>query len=226
VFFSTAPGTGTNAQSSPLKSSTEFALYRQMFDQFRVHSVSVKVIPKITQTESTAMAQLQEQSTITVGKAVYYTVVDRDGPVLSSVSAIKKYSSHRVHKITSTATRTFAVKYDGKDQWFDCQNINDMEDVQKSLGLWGGISVYAESLPEKLDTIINPVWADVEISYRMSFRGKALVGISVNAQDGSVTLTQPDSEDLDPVLVLGHLDNVPHLGAIDLCGNVITGELL
>jgi len=229
AFFSTAPGLATQSMTSPLNQSTEFALYRQMFDQFRVHSVTVKVIPRANMTEAIALSATAlntSPNAVTVGRNVYYTLIDRDGPVPSSTSAIKKYSSFKVHKMTSVATRTYAIKYDGRDQWFDCQNTGDIEDVQKSLGLWGGITVYGESFPEprNLNNNDNPIpWADIELTYRVSFRGKALVGVAVGTDDlGNevVTLTQPPNNYPD-VVVYKNEEQVRHYGAIDLSGNLI-----
>jgi len=221
VFLSPAPGDGANAQTCALKLSTEFALYKQMFDQFRVKSVSIKVVPKITQVDASALLT----SGVTVGRGVYYTVIDRDGPVPSSISAIKKYASSKTHPMTKSARRTYRISYDGKDQWFDCQNPNAIEDVQKSLGLWGGISVYGESFPEVGNTVTNDSWGDLEVEYSLVFRGKALVGITPNL-DGSVTLAQPDLETLDPVTVFQATDGINlHLGSIDLSGNPINVDV-
>jgi len=220
VMVSPAPGDGIGAQSGALKVSTEFALYRQMFDQFRVLGVTMKVMPKVTVSETAAMT-LASGTDMTVGKCVYYTIIDRDGTVPSSISAINKYSSRKVHKTTSSVTRSYNVNYEGKNTWFDCQNVNDMPDIQKSLGLWGGISVYAESLPEQTGTLFNLPWADVEIVYRLAFRGKSLVGVAVG-DDGTVTLKQPDLTILDPVLTFLSSDSNDHLGAVDNSGNIIT----
>jgi len=216
-FVSCVPGPGASNNTCPLNQSTEFALYNQMFDQFRVNRLRVRVVPKITQVDAVALNEGQ----VTIGRGVYYTVVDRDGQVPSSISAIKKYSSSKTHKITRPATRTYAIKYDGKDQWFDCQDKTAMPDVQKSLGLWGGISVYGESFPEFTNVAANDSWADLEVEYSVSFRGKALVGIVAN-EDGSVTLKQPDEDNLDPVTVFKAVDGINlHLGSVDLSGNII-----
>jgi len=221
AFFSTTPGQGTASNSAPLLYSTEFALYRQMFDQFRILGMTVKVIPKATMTDATALVNgLNGLPGLTLGRNVYYTVIDRDGTVPSQLSAIKKYASHKVHKMTSSATRSYSVKYDGPNQWLDCQDVNGLQDVQKSLGIWGGISVYGESFMEPSGTILNQPWCDVEVTYRFSFRGKSLLGVAVG-QDGSVTLSQPDPQQLDPVTVYPSNDEVAHYGAIDLSGNVI-----
>jgi len=217
-FVSPVPGVANSNMTCPLNQSTEFALYNQMFDQFRVNKLKIKVVPKITQVDAVALNEGQ----VTIGRGVYYTIVDRDGQVPSSISAIKKYASSMTHKITKPATRVYKIKYDGKDQWFDCQDKNAMPDVQKSLGLWGGISVYGESFPEFTNVAANDSWADLEVEYSVSFRGKALVGIVAN-EDGSVTLAQPDLEELDPVTVFKAVDGINlHLGSVDTSGNLIT----
>jgi len=217
-FVSCVPGPGLSNNTCPLNQSTEFALYNQMFDQFRVTALKVRVVPKITQVDAVALNEGQ----VTIGRGVYYTVVDRDGQVPSSISAIKKYASSKTHKMTKSATRYYSIKYDGKDQWFDCQDKTAVADVQKSLGLWGGISVYGESFPEFSNVASNDSWADLEVEYSVSFRGKALVGIVAN-DDGSVTLSQPDLEELDPVTVYKAVDgSALHIGSVDLSGNLIT----
>lgn len=221
VFFSPNPGT-PGSITCALNKSPEFNLYCQMYDQFRVHSVTIRVVPRYNVTELTAFQASVDQLAggLSVGKSVYYTVEDRDGLAPAVISTLKKYSSVRTHRIDKPMWRKYGVKYDSPYSWFDCQNPDQLTDVQKVLGIFGGITLYAESLPEVFTTLLNKPWADVEVSYNLTFRGKALVQIAVG-EDGAVTLSQTPSHTVEALQVFDTNDQIPNLGSIDVSGNII-----
>lgn len=220
-YVSPNPGTPGNLTCA-LNKSPEFSLYCQMFDQFRVHSVTMRLKPRYNMTELTAFQASVDQLAggLSVGKAVYYSVEDRDGIAPATITTLKKYSSVRTHAIDKTMVRKYGVKYDGSYTWFDCQAPDQLTDIQKALGIFGGITVYAESLPEVFTTLLNKPWADIEITYNVSFRGKALVNIAVG-EDGSVKLSQTPNDLLEELQVFESNDTVPRIGSIDPSGNVI-----
>jgi len=222
IFLSPNPGTPGNI-TCPLSKSPEFNLYAQMYDQFRIHSVTMRLKPRYTMTELTAFQSSVDQLAggLSVGKAVYYSVEDRDGLAPATINTLKKYSSVRTHRIDKPMTRKYGVKYEGAASWFDCQAPDQLTDVQKALGIFGGITVYAESLPEVFMTIVNKVWADIEVSYNVTFRGKALVAIALG-QDGSVTLSQTPLETQEAVQVFESSDTTHRIGSVDPAGNTIT----
>jgi len=209
---------GVTGQSMPLANVKEWNLFRNLYDQFRVNSVTLTVIPRYTQTESSALALLADNKTITMGKGVYYTVEDRDGPAPSNIESLKRYSSVKQHKITSRMSRKYSVKY--AKNWFDCQDPAGLTEVQRSLGLLGGITVYGESFPEITNTQFNGVWADIEVAYNVTFCGKAMIGLTLN-EDGSVLVSQPDPEATEALQQYKTNEDNIHAGAVDLSGNTI-----
>jgi len=219
-FISPVPGTGNGNVSVALQFSPEFGLYKTMYDQFRVHSVTMKIIPRSSNTEAIQLILNNDNSTISAGKLVYYSVEDRDNNAPGNINAMKKYSSVKTHRMDRSVSRTYRVKYDGPNSWFDCQNVNSLADVQKSIGLWGGITVYGESFPERYLQVLNSVWADLEVTYQVSFRGKALVDLQYDPDSGEVTLT-PLSVDTEAPQVFSSADEIPNFGSVDTSGNQI-----
>jgi len=221
-YWSPSPqfNAGVVPQSQPLFASKEFTLLRNLYDQFRVNSVTLTIIPRYTMTDSATLVAIGDGSTsqITMGKGVYYTVEDRDTVAPSNIEALKRYASVKQHKITARMSRKYSVK-SGK-MLFDCQDPAGLNDIQRAIGLKGGITVYGESFPELRNTTFNGVWADVEVAYNVTFVGKSMVSLTLN-DDGSVVVSQPDplaTETLQQYL--SNEDNI-HQGAIDLSGNRI-----
>ena len=210
---------GGQSVSNSLISLPEFALYRQMYDQFRVHSVNIKVIPRARIAEQTAL--YTNLDSVTLGKNVFYSVIDRDGIAASSIPTLKKYSSVKTHQCNKPMSRSYVVKYEGPNGWFDCQKPQFQMDIQTNLGLDGGITFYGESLMESLNQETNPVWADMEVTYKVSFRGKALIALKVT-DDGTVEISQTPLGTLELPQVFSSADDVDHLGSIDLVGATIS----
>ena len=219
AFVGASPSGGVGNQTCGLTSAPEFALYNQMHDQFRVLGVSVRVVPRATVTDQVALTLNADNSTVSLGKQVFYTAEDRDGIAPGNIETLKKYSSVKVHKMTKPMSRSYRVKYDGPNTWFDCQSTPAYDQVQKALGLWGGLTLYGESFPERFGQVFNSVWADLEVSYDVVFRGKALINIAV-AENGSVTLSQV-ALDVPDIQVFKSGEEIPHFGSIDLSGNTI-----
>lgn len=231
MFCSPVIGQGNANVSSALQFSPEYSLYCSLYDQVRVHSVTVRIIPRPSQTDSSILmalsgAQDATKNVLTVGKNVYYSVEDRDGTldITASIPVMKRYSSCKVHRMDRPSTRTYRVKNTG-DQWFDCQNRNGLADIQKSIGMWGGITYYGESFPELLNQTINGVWADLEVTYVLSFRGKAMVNVAVDEETGVVTLNPNNVVEGPPTQVFKTGDQIANFGSIDLSGNVIGLEI-
>jgi len=228
MFCSPIIGQGAGNISAALLYNAEYALYCQMYDQVRVHSIRVRIVPRPSVTEAVALMinsgnQVPATNTITVGKNVYYSVEDRDGiatdPV-ASIAAMKRVSSCKVHRMDRPSTRSYRVKNTG-DQWFDCQNRNSLAEVQKAIGMWGGLTYYGESFPENLNQTINGVWADLEVTYYLSFRGKAMVNIQVDENTGSVSVGTVVIGEQPAVQVFKQHDEIEHFGSIDLSGATI-----
>lgn len=221
-YWSPSPqyNSGLVPQSMPLFASKEFSLYRNLYDQFRVNSITLTIIPRYTMTDAATLVALTDglTPTMTMGKGVFYTVEDRDGVAPGNIEALKRYASVKQHKINKRMSRKYSVKYG--NTLFDCQDPAGLDDIQRSLGLKGGITVYGESLPELSNATKNGVWADVEVAYSVTFVGKAAVGLTAN-EDGSVTVASIDITDLFPLQQYKSNEDNIHQGSIDLSGNMI-----
>jgi len=215
-YLSAANGVAVSLQSSP-----EFALYKNMYDQFRVHSVTLSVKPRANMTEAVGLVHGIDTSLITLGKNVFYSVEDRDGAAPASIAALKKYSSVKTHRCDKSMSRTYNIKYEGPNGWFDCQKPANQEQVQTNLGLDGGITVYGESLMEAYNVLLNDTWADLEVYYQVSFRGKALISIKVDEDTGDVTVGQTPLGTLETIQVFKSNDDIPNFGSIGLTGGRI-----
>lgn len=226
VFLSPNPGQGNANMTIPLTFSPEFLLYCQMYDQFRVHSITVKLVPRATQTEAVFLAVESEGAApaVTIGKNVFYSVEDRDGVANGNINTYKKYASVKTHSCTKTMVRTYRVKYDGPNSWLDCQNRDSFPQIVQSLGLGGGISLYGESFIENKNQILNSVWADLEVTYQLSFKGKALVNIAVGG-DGTVSLSQTTLTS-EAIQVFKSSDDITSFGSVDTSGNTIGAIVL
>jgi hypothetical protein len=221
-YWSPSPqfNAGLVPQSMPLFAAKEFSLYRNLYDQFRVNSITLNIIPRYTMTDAATLVALTDGLTpqMTMGKGVFYTVEDRDGVAPANIEALKRYASVKQHKINKRMSRKYSVKYG--NTLFDCQDPAGLDDIQRSLGLKGGITVYGESLPELTNVTKNGVWADVEVVYSVTFVGKAMVGLTAN-EDGSITVSQGDETSLFPLQqYLSNEDNI-HQGSIDASGVLI-----
>lgn len=220
-FFVSPVLFGGNYNTLSLSGSTEYALYNKMYDQMRVHSVTLKIIPRANMTEQSNLITLNDTAYLTAGKNIFYTVEDRDGIAPASIQTLKKYSSVKEHRNDKKMVRTYRVKYEGQNGWFDCQDTGAMDQIQQNLGLLGGLTVYGESFIERSGQVLNSVWADVEVTYNMTYRGKALVSIAVDADTGKVTLADTPSVTLEALQVFTGNDVVNHFGSVDTSGNQI-----
>lgn len=216
TYWSPSPATLTY-QSNPIANSPEFALYCNMYDQFKVTGMRVKLIPRVKTLESAALATAEGAGTITMGKGVIYSVEDRDGIAPSNIASLKRYASCRTHSIYKTISRTYWIDRT-KSMWLDCQGLTLLPDIQKAVGYNGGLTVYGESLPEVKNTLFNEPWYDVEVQYFCVFRGKASVKITqVGTQ---VTLNQSVINKETPFACATVTEQVS-AGAVDISGNRI-----
>lgn len=221
-YWSPSPqfNAGLVPQSMPLFASKEFSLYRNLYDQFRVNSITLTVIPRYTMTDAATLVALTDGTIpqMTMGKGVFYTVEDRDGVAPANIEALKRYASVKQHKINKRMSRKYSVKYG--NTLFDCQDPAGLDDIQRSLGLKGGITVYGESLPELTNATANGVWADVEVVYSVTFVGKAAVGLTAN-EDGSITVSQGDESSNFPLQQYKSNEDNINQGSIDGSGVLI-----
>jgi len=166
--------------------NAEFNLYRTMYDQVRVNSVSIKIVPK-----ANVLDQRQAQNDALVnnsGDGLIHTAIDRDDQPPANIARLTRYPSYKKYSVLRKFARSYSVKYpDGI--WLDCQNIYSDDTLLTRLGLTGGIYLYAENILEDNSEIVNEPWAQVEITYGCVFRGKTSTNLSYDAVTGAVTMT-------------------------------------
>lgn len=219
TWWSPIPSLSSTA-SNPLFNLPEFTLFRNMYDQFRVNGVTVRLIPRIKTAEAGALVTAEGNGGLTYGKGVLWSVEDRDGVAPLSIASLKRYASVKTQSIYKTFQRSYRVNYRKANVWFDCQDPAGLNDVARSLGITGGITVYAESFPEPKNTIINDPWYDIEVKYYVVFKGKAIPSMTEDAS-GNV-LVAADFPVTETVMYAEeNTDKNPHSGAIDLSGNRI-----
>ena len=219
TWWSPSAKVQTPPQSNQLLFSSEFGLYRNLYDQYRVNYMTVKVIPRANVVDAILLVQQNDSAQITQGKGVYYSCEDRDGIAPGLVGALNKYASVKCHKLTKSMTRTYKPN-NAKNLWFDCQDPAGLQEPARAGGYLGGITIYGESLPELIGTLANSVWADCEVSYSVTYRGKAMTQLTTN-DDGSVTVGQFDPVDAEAPFVVKTQEGINHQGAVDLSGNII-----
>lgn len=223
IYTYWSPGVGLTtpaSQSNPLSQSAEFQLYRNMYDQWRVTSFNIRIIPRANVVDATNLIVQNDSSAITQGKGVFYTVEDRDGIAPGYIGSLNKYASVKVTKLTSKLSRSYSVS-NTKSTWYDCQDPAGLEQLQRASGMRGGITLYAESLPEVFGTIYNSVWADVEVTYNVTFRGKCLVNIVYDPDTGVSTVAPVDTAQMEVPFAAKTQEGNAHSGAVDLSGNMI-----
>lgn len=190
--------------------NAEFNLYKLQFDRFRVNSVTVKIIPKANVLDQ---AQATNDSALTLsGDGSIHTCIDRDGTAPPNIAAISRYPSYKKYSLNKPFSRTYRIKYP-IGVWMDTNNPNGFE-MQRSLGQWGGITLYAENLVEDIGEIFNEPFASMEVSHDIVFQGKTqgsltgvydasgnLTGVTVSARDETIEKAQ-----IVPTSVRGTLD--------------------
>lgn len=199
--------------------NTEFAFWCKLYDQVRVNSMTIRVVPK-----ANVLDQINAQNDASfrvTGDGLIHHVIDRDSAPPQNINALQRYSSYKKTSVLKPWTRSYSIKYP-VGVWLDTDNIFEDETLIRRLGGNGGIYVYAENLLEDLGELINEPYASVYITYNCVFRGKTMVRSIGFNEDGTITLT-PDSSverapDTEPVVLTGAINSKRY----DLGGNVVS----
>lgn len=200
-----------------IANNPEFQFWSKLYDQVRVNSMTIRVVPKANVLDQT---NAQNDGTYRVtGDGLIHHVIDRDGAGPQNVSLLQRYSSYRKSSVLKPWTRSYGIKYP-TDIWLDTSNIFEDESLLKRLGANGGIYVYAENILEDLGELLNEPYAAVYITYNCVFRGKTMGAMTFN-EDGSVTLRSNDTltraPDTEPEVITG----VIKAKRYDMSGNVV-----
>jgi len=192
-FYTTVPLMDPTLATGVTQNS-EFNLYKNMYDQVRINSVSVTLTPKANVLDMTR-AQADGNYTLS-GDGLCHTVLDRDSPSGMGISVMSRYPSYLKISLLKKFTRRYGIKYP-VGIWLDTSNIYANDDLLKSLGAYGGVYCYGENVLEDKTEIFNEILYDIHISYNVVFRGKTQGSLTYNEANGSITVLSIDS--LPPV---------------------------
>ena len=192
-----------NATSSyGVANNSEFQFWCRIYDQVRVNSMTIKVVPKANVLDQ-AVAQDDAGFRVT-GDGLVHHVIDRDDVPPQNITALQRYSSYKKVSVLKTWSRTYSIKYP-TEVWLDTGNIFEDETLLKRLGANGGIYVYAENMLEDIGEFINEPYASVYITYKCVFRGKTMEQAITFNEDGTLTLTPhasiPRAPDTEPAVL-------------------------
>lgn len=196
---------GTQLLGGNLTTNAEFNFYRLQYDQFRVNRVRLSCTPKANVLD--AVTAQQDGTYTLTGDGMIHTCLDRDGLAPSSIANISRYPSYKSFSLLKKWSRMYSVTYP-KGVWLDSQNPTDPQKIGliESLGLAGGITFYAENLPEDSGEIFNEPWAEIKMEFDVVFRGKTSGNLAfTTTPEGFVTgvsITQPTGEANKPLSVM------------------------
>lgn len=195
----------------------EFNLYRTLYDKVRINSVTVKWTPKAN---VLGLDAAQNDSALNVtGDGMLHTCIDRDGSAPSNIAQIRKYGSYKGYSLLKKGVRKYNVTYP-PGVWLDCQAIYSDNTFLQRLGVFGGITMYAENVLEDNLEIFNEPWANVEVIYNCVFQGKNSATVGYDADTGEVTVvphTNVPNKTPSDYVIYG-------VDTIDNSGNLIRGD--
>lgn len=204
----------TNAPSWSVGVLPEFKMYCNMYDRVRINGIRIRATPKANVFGQDA-AQNDASLNLT-GDNMIHTAIDRTGAAPGNIKQIAKYPSYRQYNQRKPFTRYYGVKYP-RGVWFQTTSLTSPTALPASvttpgidMGLFGGITLYAENFVEENGEIFNEPWANVKIDFYCVFQGKALNTITYDAA-GIITLSL--SLDLHRQLHRTHRKNLRRFGA-------------
>jgi len=189
---STGVGSFVNYQFSPqhlsyynITQSAEFLAQRNMYDEFKVTSMTVQYKPYAT------VAFPNNGTAILTNQC--YTCIDRDGqvPVSTSMSVplkILAYDSAKTHILQKAWSRTMKVKGWWCDTGIPTSNPGTQSGNAQpwvNAGAVQTLTHYGENLPFGAGSVLG----QYTVIFRVEFRGKKPVSFSYHSASGSVILT-------------------------------------
>jgi len=166
--------------------NAQFQLYKKLYDQYRVNSVTMKIVPKANML-SQDMAQRDADFT-TSGTGLVHSVIDRDGPASMNVQTLVRYPSYRKHSVMKPFSRTYGIKWPTEVWLTTNEAYPDQLAIVKQIGGLGGIYVYGEDLIEDRTEVFNEPWASLEVTYNIVFRGQISTNFGYDPMTDTITL--------------------------------------
>lgn len=175
-------------------STDKFKVHQTLYDRVRINSMRIILTPKANTFDA---SQAQNDANLTLsGNGMIYSVIDRDGPGpwLTSGTAgdmpklYEQYPSCVTKSLLKKLVRTYGTKWP-KNMWLDTDpnQIVALEEVATRLGLFGGVTWYAENLVEDAGEVFNEPWGHMRIEYNCVFQGTKPTNTKVT--DGVITIT-------------------------------------
>lgn len=215
-FVSLAPG--ATAGTLSWSTNPEVRMFRSMYDRFRINSVSIKIIPRANVQLAIGVGGSSQNNS----QGVYYVAMDRDSAVGGAVNQIRRLKSCKVKSQLKGYKGTYKIKYPKGVTW---DTLSDMDngtlrpgiiDQMTALGIYGGITIYGENFPENADRLLNNIWADMELSYNMTFYSYSPRDIQYDPETDTVTIRQTDTVEGEPVQPLVFTGDPSVTGAFNL----------
>lgn len=169
--------------------SSEFGLFKNIYDRVRVNRMRIKVTPKANVLDQ-VNAQNEDVVNVSGDGKVHTAVLREPDGYVRSVPRITRQPSYRGYSILKPFTRSYGITYP-KGVWLDCQNIYNDETLLRRLGAYGGVGIYAENVLEENLELFNEPWAAVEITYDCVFQSKVVSAITYDEDTGAVTIAKP-----------------------------------
>lgn len=198
---------------------TEFNAQKTLYDEFKITSCTMKYRP---------YQNVQAANNVTNTKLLnnLYSVIDRDGNIPVSLSnnvplKLQQYDSCKVHNFYKGFSRTMKIK-----GWWTDTNAGAIPNTTSSgvtqpwinAGALQCMAVYGENL----NTAPLSLMGQIEISFRVQFRGKKPVDFSLDPVSGGVLLTPATSFTPLPPMNLGPVAPPDVYQTVDVSGNIVT----
>jgi len=168
--------------------NAQFQLYKKLYDQYRVVSVSVRVKPKANVLDQ---QNAQNEANTAHGDGLIHSVIDRDGPASMNVQTLTRYPSYKKHSVLKPFSRSYSVKWPS-DTWLTTnETFPDSVALVKQIGGLGGIYIYGENLLEDSGEVFNEPYASIEVLYKVIFRGQISTNFGYDPETDVITLSPP-----------------------------------
>lgn len=217
-FVSPQPGATSGTVS--WSTNPEVRLFRSMYDRYRINSVGIRIIPRANVQLAIGVGGSSQNNS----QGVYYVAMDRDSAVGGAVNQIKRLKSVKCYSQLKGCRHTYSVKYPKAVTWDTLQDFDSpasgTKNAMEALGIYGGITIYGENFPENADRLLNNIWADMELTYNMTFYSYSPRDIQYDPETDTVTVRQTDTVEGDPVQPLVYTGDPSTTGAF----NLATGE--
>lgn len=177
----------TGSTGSSITDNTQFQFLRKMYDRVRVNRVKVSWVPKAN---VLSLDQAQNDALLNAsGDGMIHTAIDRDGSVPVAKSAFLNYPSYKPFSILKKWSRSYATTYP-KSIWLDADDFLSADtQTNRAIGLYGGVSLYAENILEDSGELINEPLGTMTVEWDCVFQGRSLRSISVDTVNDTVTLS-------------------------------------